>query len=169
MKKFTLLFVAGIGFMPVHFKIYRLMKTLLLAAILAISNIARAQDYNLGFEEWLSSMPIGVNSTDSCSLPINASSIDSIYMLPKWTAVPNGLCRTTDAHSGNYAAVIFMWYNGSTGRLFLGQGCDDTLTSGYDICKEHFSSKIYGLSGYYKYIVDSFMPNDTYKKRTIVH
>lgn len=130
--------------------------------------VCNAQNYNLGFEDWNSSMPAGVNYTDTCHSPLRKSSIDSVYMLSEWTGIPFGLCRTTDARSGNYAVVVYMWYNGSMGRLSLGQ-CEETFNSGYDVCKKHFSTKIYGISGYYKYIVDSFMPNDTYNKRVTAH
>lgn len=145
------------------------MKIWFVVIFMAISGSLFAQNYNLGFEEWDSSLPPGFNSSDSCFFPINASAINSENLLNQWTAISPGICRTTDAHSGNYAAVVFMWYNGSMGRLSLGQGCDNPNTADKEICKNHFSSKIYGISGYYKYIVDSFMPNDTYHKKVTAH
>jgi len=147
------------------------MKILITAILLAISSSLFAQNYNLGFEEWDSSMPARANNNfpNSCTMPLNASATNSEYFLNQWTVTPFGACRTTDAHSGNYAAVVFMWYNGATGSLSFGQGCDNPNTAGKEICKHHFPSKLYGISGYYKYLVDSFEPNDTYNKKVTAH
>lgn len=149
-----------------------MMKKLIIAfCFLIASNSLFGQNYNLGFEEWDSSMPAGTNNNfpNSCTMPLNASATNSEYFLNQWTVIPFGVCRTTDAHSGNYAAVVFMWYNGSTGSLSFGQGCDNPNTAGKEICKYHFPSKLYGISGYYKYLVDSFEPNDTYNKKATAH
>ncbi|MBL7704398.1 MAG: T9SS type A sorting domain-containing protein [Taibaiella sp.] len=137
------------------------MKKLLFIVLLATTNVLNAQNYNLSFEAWEGSFNVPIN--DSCTLPLNPAVNSSGDRLPQWSANP-GVLRTTDAHSGNYAAVVCMWYYARTGILGLGQDSTEDI-----ICKNYFPQKLYGISGYYKYLTDSFAPNDIHNKNAIGH
>ncbi|RYD97193.1 MAG: T9SS type A sorting domain-containing protein [Sphingobacteriales bacterium] len=140
-------------------------KITLIISLLLISFALKAQDYNLDFENWAGVLQPVMNSTDSCTLPANAASNPFDTRLNAWTG-NNGVLRTTDAHSGSYAAIVAIWYANTTGKLILGQ-CGAINVPGYSPCKQHFSSRIYGVSGYYKYLVDSFMPRDVQDTRAV--
>jgi len=88
--------------------------------------------------------------------------------LDKWKR-KDYVVRTTDAHSGNYAAVLHLWYNWDSSLLTLGE-CGNKSGGVTDHeCEVGLPHKLYGVSGFYKYIVDSVQPNDTYKKVTMLN
>lgn len=140
-------------------------KIIFIIGILCFAYTVKAQDYNLSFENWEGVLQPVMNSTDSCTLPANAVSNPFDNRLNGWTG-NNGVLRTTDAHSGSYAAIVAIWYANTTGKLILGQ-CGPINVPDYSPCKQHFSSRIYGISGYYKYLVDSFMPRDVQDTRAV--
>lgn len=142
-------------------------KIALLICILFAACALKAQDYNLGFESWENVLQPVLNAPDSCSRPAAASASPFDNRLNGWL-VNNGVLRTTDAHSGNYAAVVSIWYSNTTGKLILGQ-CSQINTVGYSPCKHHFNSRIYGISGYYKYTIDSFTPRDVQNTKAIAY
>lgn len=142
-------------------------KIALILSALFTAYTLKAQDYNLGFENWESTLQPVQNVPDSCSLPADASFHPSGSRLSGWS-VNNGVLRTTDAHSGNYAAVVSIWYSNTTGKLISGQ-CGEVSTIGYSPCKHHFSSRIYGISGYYKYMIDSFTPRDVQNTKAVAY
>lgn len=142
------------------------MKTVaVITYLLLISFGLKAQEYNLGFESWEGVVQPVMNTTDSCTLPADAASNPFDNRLNAWSG-NNGVLRTSDAHTGNYAAVVAIWYANTTGKLVLGQ-CGPVNVPGYIPCKQHFNSRIYGVSGYYKYLVDSFMPRDVQDTRAV--
>lgn len=137
------------------------MKVWFMVICMAISGSLFAQNYNLGFEEWGDTMWVVSNPINNCSMPLNAEVGNENNRLTNWT-VNNGVLRTTDAYSGDYAAVVCIWYIHATGKLKLGEDC-------LDDCKIPVPEKVYGLSGYYKYVADSFQANDLINKKAIVY
>ncbi len=149
-------------------------KITLLLCISMVPFLLKAQDYNLGFEVWSPDLDVSTVTADpafpGCYSWMLGNAIgtggnlaqDSI--LPKWSAIPFGIIRTNDAHSGNYAAIVHMWYNGAAGLLALGSSSENLYS---DIPKVHLEHRIHGISGFYKYKVDSFVTNDTYRKAAI--
>lgn len=135
----------------------------------------QAQDYNTDFEKWhpgLTSTRMaeepgipGCYSTMIGDIIATGENLDTDSILTGWSATQFGLTRTNDAHSGQYAAMVHMWYNGAPGVLCLGKTSDPLNVHS----KVHFDRKLYGVSGYYKYITDSLGPNDTYRKVTMLH
>lgn len=149
----------------------------MMAFMLCCCSLCEGQqaDYNLGFEDWsntvqfgsLSDMPTNIacyiRTAEDLEGIINNGSVQGDQILEQWSVIPTGLLRSTDAHSGNYAAVVCMWYNGATGKMSFGH------STNLSDSKVHFENKIYGVSGYYKYIEDSLDANDTYSKYVTGH
>lgn len=135
----------------------------------------QAQDHNTGFEQWHRDMRSsrmveepgipGCYRTITGDIIATGENLDPDSILTGWSATQFGITRTNDAHSGQYAAIVHMWYNGSAGILCLGTTNDPVNLHS----KVHFDRKLYGVSGFYKYIVDSLGPNDTYRKVTMLH
>ncbi|OJU76481.1 MAG: hypothetical protein BGO09_16290 [Bacteroidetes bacterium 47-18] len=150
-------------------------KLLFLCFGLLLSLPVSAQDHNTGFEKWHPALRISRMTEDPGTPGCYRTMIGDIIatgehlapdsILTGWSAVRYGITRTNDAHSGQYAAMVHMWYNGSPSVLCLGKSNDP----GNYISKVHLDRKLYGVSGYYKYIVDSLGPNDTYRKVTMLH
>lgn len=154
-------------------------KLYLLFLMLFILNRGTAQNPEFGFEDWNSDLAYSLLPQE-LSLPGNNTcypyladqaevlTYDTYFVpdnviLPGWSSIIHGLLRTTDAHSGQYAAIVNMWYSGSAGILTYGSKAAVTPS---DFPKVHFADKLYGISGFYKYKVDAFIPNDTLKKGT---
>lgn len=148
-----------------------------LLIIFGFPNDILSQNFNVGFEDWSNNVnfyPVPAEtSLNTCHLHLmdNSESISSSgtitdnAILPDWSAQPFGILRTTDSHTGTYAAIVNMWYNGAKGLLAFGNSADVYT----NIPKVAFSNKIYGISGYYKYYKDSFLINDTLKKGTLLN
>lgn len=154
------------------------MKNIYLSIIIVfLTAISYGQNYNLGFENWsgttaftsLSASSIGLNChpylLQNAETVFMAGSVPDNQIVDAWSARVPGIMRTTDAYSGNYAAIISMWYHGSKGIMALGS----TEYTYVEIPKVKLNSKIYGVSGFYKYQVDSFVANDTFKKHSLLH
>ena len=148
---------------------------LLLFAV--FTNSSKAQNYNLGFEDWFTNITPSPVSADAglntchpyiigtCYGFHSATVISNNSILTSWSAQPNGILRTTDSHTGTYATIVNMWYNGARGVLAFGNSTDVYA----NIPKVQFNNKIYGVSGVYKYKRDIFIPNDTLKKRALLN
>lgn len=130
-------------------------------ALLLVSHLSVAQDYNLGFESWHPSVTDYLyeedSFVDSCSLHLVGDSVGRAGFLSEtdivsgWSSTIFGLFRVNDAHSGRYAAVIHTWYNGADAVLNLGN-CQGLP---FDTCKVELPKKLYGVSGFYKYMMDA--------------
>lgn len=141
--------------------------------LLFFSSIINAQ--NFGFENWSSTntfVPItGVSNcypyliNNSESLQNNGGVIGSNTILPDWSALSFSIMRTTDAYTGSYAAIVHMWYNGAKGILAFGNSSNVQQ----QIPKVQLSSKLHGVSGYYKYRRDNLSTNDTINKGVYLH
>lgn len=150
---------------------------LLYILFLFITETTDAQTWHFGFEDWNAALTYGATG-EEYSVPDNnlcypylsgnaegvstGGEIKHNEVIPGWSAIIYGLLRTTDAYSGNYAGIVHMWYNGSMG--ILAYGSSEYVTTFGGLPKVHFENKLYGISGFYKYMVDSFIPSDTYKK-----
>lgn len=155
-----------------------IMKNICLFVIaVLLAAITYGQNYNLGFENWsgtttftsLSASSTGLNChpylMKNAETVFMAGSVPDNQIIDAWSARVHGIMRTTDAYSGTYAAIVHMWYAGSKGIMALGS-TEYTYTK---IPKVKLNSKIYGVSGFYKYQVDSFVANDTFKKNSLLH
>ena len=148
------------------------------ASVYLLTGVCTAQtpDYNLDFENW-----------DAASLQRDTlafSLFPSMHQVKepysgwpeKWVKNSFGrrMLRTTDAFSGKYAAVLYEWYNGASNSLVLGD-CYDQFFKAGDTCMVKYPRKVYGVSGYYKYYPDSFIPGvpwlivKTYYTDTLLH
>lgn len=159
------------------------MKKLLFAsAICGFSCFTSAQDLHFGFEDWKESLSFvpalnetAIDGVSQCHPHLNGTAsmigfsggLGANDILPDWSAEIFGIMRSTDAHSGTYAGIVNMWYNGATGKLAYGNMPVFETATSYP--KIHFSGRLYGISGYYKYYVDSFIENDTYRKAALLH
>lgn len=143
--------------------------------ILFLTNV-KGQN-NLGFENW---DPVAIliptpkdQTTAACHPYIlhnsekvqNAAVVPDNTILKDWSIISHGILRTTDAHSGTYAAVISMWYFG--GKSILAYGSSSQVFT--KIPKVQLNDKLFGVSGYYKYLRDSFTANDTMNKTAMLH
>ncbi len=137
------------------------MRTLCVLCILLSGLSSRAQDLNLGFEQWHPSVTDYLFETDPfdtlCGHHLLGDSIGRPGILSDtgivtgWSASIFGLFRTNNAHSGRYAAVIHLWYNGAPAYLSLGV-CENLFS---EKGKVALPQKLHGVSGFYKYIVDA--------------
>ena len=156
------------------------MKVLMLFVLCLAFLSVHAQNNNLGFENWSNGLvftPVPKESpipgagdchpylSGNAELLSSSGMIPNDQILPGWSAMQFGIMRTPDAHSGKYAVIVCMWYNGSRGVMAIGQSENVAQT----IPKISLAKKLYGVSGFYKYKVDSLAPNDTYKKNTLMH
>lgn len=154
---------------------YYIKKCLLLLFSCFVQTLS-AQNYNLGFEDWngtatFTNIPSSLSGFN-CH-PYLMRKGEAIFsagsfqdqVVDAWSAQVNGIMRTTDAYSGNYAAVVHIWYHGSKGIMALGS----TESTYVKLPKVKLNSKIYGVSGFYKYQFDSFAANDTFKKHSSLH
>jgi len=145
--------------------------------VICSTAVLYGQNYNLGFENWsgtttftnLSASSTGLNCHPYLLLNAEtvfmAGSVPDNQIVDAWSARVHGIMRTTDAYSGTYAAIVHMWYAGSKGIMALGSS-EYTYTK---IPKVKLNNKIYGVTGFYKYQVDSFIANDTFKKNALLH
>ncbi len=139
-------------------------------ALLLVGYLSNAQDHNLGFEDWHPSVTSYLydesHFIDSCSLHLMGDSVgragflSETGIIPGWSSTIFGTFRVNDPYSGRYAAVIHTWYNGADAVLTLGD-CENIL---FDTCKVELPQKLYGISGFYKYLMDvSSSANQQYK------
>ncbi len=152
------------------------MKNIYLIAFTLFLTGLKAQN-NPGFENWNSAtvlVPTTKDQTFSACHPYilnnservqNSGTAPHNAIIMDWSASSHGILRTTDAHSGTYAAVIAMWYFGS--KSILAYGSSSNVHT--NIPKVQLNDKLYGVSGYYKYLRDSFTVNDTLNKKMILH
>ncbi|MBX9448208.1 MAG: T9SS type A sorting domain-containing protein [Taibaiella sp.] len=155
---------------------------LLSMLFLPVAKIAGAQTWHFGFEDWNETLTYEPVSNEyafpdhqlcypylsgNAEGVFHAGEVEDNEVIPEWSAILHGLLRTTDAHSGAYAAIVHMWYNGSAG--ILAYGSSGYVNALWGLPKVHFENKLYGISGFYKYMVDSFIPNDTYQKVAMLH
>lgn len=130
---------------------------------------------NLGFENWdptaiLIPTPKDQAKAECHPYILNNServqnAVSDNTILKDWSVISHGILRTTDAHSGTYAAVVAMWYFG--GKSILAYGSSSHVFT--EIPKVQFNDKLYGVSGYYKYLRDSFTANDTMNKTMMLN
>lgn len=152
------------------------MKNIYLIAFTLFLTGLKAQN-NPGFENWnpatilvptakdqefAACHPYVLNNSERVK---NSGTVSQNAILEDWSAISHGILRTTDSHSGTYAAIIAMWYFGGKSILAYGSGTDVYT----NIPKVQFNDKLYGVSGYYKYLRDSFTVNDTLNKKMMLH
>lgn len=152
-----------------------IMRTLYAVCILLSALLSRAQDLNLGFEQWHPSVTDYLFEGDPfdtiCGHHLLGDSIGRTNFLSDtgivtgWSSSIFGTFRTNDAHSGRYAAVIHLWYNGAPAYLSLGV-CDDLFTKK---CVVTLPEKLHGVSGFYKYIVDPGSEGSHHLKHTCLN
>ncbi len=133
-------------------------------ALLLCGIIAKGQVHNLDFEEWEYPSWSRYDSIHKANSAFGMHIIPNprLAILKGW----NGLgywVQTTDAYSGNYAAVVHTYYNGTPTYLSMGE-CGEITK-----CKMSFPEKLYGLSGFYKHYLDSVELFDTYGKVAMLH
>lgn len=104
-----------------------------------------AQNMNLDFEEWIidSSRVDPFFKTEKDAFKIKGMAAGT----PVAWNQDLGINRTTDAYSGNYAAVVHHWYNIQGGDLRLGRADKPGF-----FCGSHLSFRPVALEGYYKFI-----------------
>lgn len=136
------------------------------------------QNYNLGFEDWNTNITFHPQALSiispscypyligNCEFTDPAgTSLANNSILPYWSAIPYGLMRTTDSYAGTYAAIVHMWYNGAKGVLAFGSKADVIQ----NVPKVHLPSKLFGVSGYYKYKRDVLVSTDSINKGTYLN
>jgi len=136
------------------------MKTLAIVLLLTIAFNTHAQDFNLGFESWGDGLMVWFPAVNpNCTVPENAECCVNKCQLNQWgSRFGHGITRTTDAYSGDYAVVVHMWYHGALEQLSLGDCHTDSESYPPQIVS--LPSKLYGISGYYKFIADSVIEGD---------
>lgn len=127
---------------------------LLIFIALVLSWQAKSQNeyLNLGFEEWVDSTLV----EDSLTFTWNAmATIENPYRgsAVNWTSL-GPLYRTSDAYTGQYAAMVHQWYAGVAGDLQLGI-CEAGTMWNKNYCKNATSKNIHEISGYYKFWPDT--------------
>ncbi|MBL7712368.1 MAG: T9SS type A sorting domain-containing protein [Chitinophagaceae bacterium] len=153
-------------------------KLLPLVYLLLITETLHAQSLFFGFEDWNEKMIYTDVYEYRASTPESpqcypyllgkaeevrrtSGSEDEIEFVKDWSPEFGvGLMRTTEAHSGKYAAVVHIWY------MYVGENLTYGPKGGKE-AKVHFKDKLYGISGFYQYRADSFAPGDVYAETSL--
>lgn len=135
--------------------------TLLLSflVLLALQTRAQLPDYNLDFEHWDSTTLQSDSATFHYFSAMHQVAHPYKGALDAWVTPPvmRQMIQTTDAYSGQYAMVLYEWYNGAPNSFLLGN-CPGTGSGISDSCVNECPQALYGISGFYKFYPDSLIP-----------